>query len=161
VNTLFTALRASIYAVGFIFFFGWLALALRGFDENLGVSMPAWAETAGTVLMMIGGSLVAMCIGVFVLRGRGTAAVFDPPREFVAVGPYKYVRNPMYIGGASSLLGFGLYHRSLSIVIFSLMVSLFLHLFVLLYEEPGLEKRFGQTYLEYKKSVQRWIPTWK
>ena len=60
-------------------------------------------------------------VGIFVVRGRGTPAVFDAPREFVVVGPYKYVRNPMYIGALTLLIGFGLYQHSISILVFSLL----------------------------------------
>src|SRR5947199_228504 len=90
-----------------------------------------------------------------VLR-RGDAV--RPAREFVAQGPYKYVRNPMYVGGLGVLAGFGLYQRSLAIVLFALVFLCCAHLFVVFYEEPGLERRFGQSYLDYKRSVNRWLP---
>jgi protein-S-isoprenylcysteine O-methyltransferase Ste14 len=98
---------------------------------------------------------------VFVVRGRGTAAPFDPPQRFVAIGPYKFVRNPMYIGGLAMLLGFGLYLRALSVLGFTAMVGFVLHLFVLYFEEPDLERRFGSSYLDYRKRVDRWIPRWR
>jgi len=110
--------------------------------------------------MAVGGILVITCAAIFVLRGRGTPAIFDPPKEFVALGPYKFVRNPMYIGGFILLVGFGLYQNSASILLLSLLLALLIHLFVLAIEEQGLEKRFGRSYLEYKKSVNRWIPKW-
>ena len=160
-KTLFIALRASLYSIGFILLFGWIALSLRRFDEDFGVTLPPWSDVIGIIVMVIGGGLVAACLGLFVVRGRGTGAVFDPPQQFVVIGPYKYVRNPMYIGGLTLLIGFGFYHRSLSIVFSSLIFFLFLHLFVLFYEEPGLEKRFRQSYLDYKRSIKRWIPKWK
>lgn len=159
-RTLFLALRALIYVTGFVLFFGWIALAVRAFDQSLGVVLPAWTNALGVVFMVVGGILVITCAGIFVLRGRGTPAVFDPPKEFVALGPYKWVRNPMYIGGFVLIVGFGLYQRSVSILLLSLLLALLFHLFVLAVEEHGLEKRFGHSYLEYKKSVNRWIPKW-
>jgi len=161
VKTLSIALRASIYSSGFILLFGWIALSLRRFDEDVGVTLPPWSDVIGVIVMSIGGGLVLTCLGLFVVWGRGTGAVFDPPQQFVVVGPYRYVRNPMYIGGLILLIGFGFYHRSASIVFSSSMFFLFFHLFVLFYEEPGLEKRFGQGYRDYKKSVKRWIPRWR
>jgi len=74
------------------------------------------------------------------------------------IGPYRHVRNPMYIGGFVLLIGFGLYHHSASILILSLVLIIFIHLFIVLVEEPGLEQRFGSRYLAYKQSVNRWIP---
>jgi len=109
-------------------------------------------------VIVLGAAVAISCMAVFVARGRGTPAPFDPPREFVAQGPYKYVRNPMYVGGLGVLAGFGLYQRSLAIVLFALVFLCCAHLFVVFYEEPGLERRFGQSYLDYKRSVNRWLP---
>jgi protein-S-isoprenylcysteine O-methyltransferase Ste14 len=160
-KTLFTTLRTLVYASAFILFFGWLALGVRPFDETLKITFPAWAGLPGTVLMAVGGLLVLLCITVFIVRGHGTPAPFDPPREFVALGPYRYVRNPMYIGGFLLLAGFSLYRQSVSMLVFALALLFLFHLVVVFVEEPGLEQRFGQSYLDYKRSVKRWLPMWK
>ncbi len=157
----FAALRALTYMTGFVFFWAWLALGVRKYDEGIGFVLPAWAGVVGAILMLAGAVLALTCVGFFAVRGRGTPAPFDPPREFVAVGPYKYARNPMYIGAIILVIGFGLYIQSISIVLFSLVFLVIAHLFVFFVEEPGLENRFGQSYLDYKKSVNRWIPKWK
>ena len=153
-----TAFRALLYTSGFVWLWGWVALNMRGYDDRLGLQIPQWAETLGLVVMAAGGVLDFLCVSTFVIRGKGTPAPFDAPREFVAAGPYRYVRNPMYIGGWVTLIGFGLYEHSASIVLFSLPWLFFAHLLVVFYEEPNLERRFGQSYLDYKKSVRRWIP---
>jgi protein-S-isoprenylcysteine O-methyltransferase Ste14 len=153
--------RAIIYASGFIAFFWWLALNISRLDQTVAGRLPSWTEIPGTILMIAGGILALACVGVFVVRGRGTAAPFDPPQRFVAIGPYKFVRNPMYIGGLAMLLGFGLYLRALSVLGFTAMVGFVLHLFVLYFEEPDLERRFGSSYLDYRKRVNRWIPRWR
>ena|SRR5215469_4820147 len=111
-RTLFDALRALVYVAGFVFFWGWMALGVRKYDPRLGIVLPGWTNKLGISLMFIGGLLALLCAGTFVVRGRGTPAPFDAPRRFVAVGPYKYVRNPMYIGGAIVLCGLGLYLQS-------------------------------------------------
>jgi protein-S-isoprenylcysteine O-methyltransferase Ste14 len=157
-RTLFDAIRALVYMTGFVFLWGWIALGARGYDRNLGIVLPAWTGMLGTRFMLIGGIFVFLCAGTFVLWGRGTPAPFDAPRRFVAVGPYKYVRNPMYIGGWIVLFGFGLYLHSFSILLMSLAALLLAHLFVILYEEPHLRDKFGATYLDYCNSVPRWIP---
>ena len=87
-----------------------------------------------------------------------TPAPFDAPREFVAAGPYRYVRNPMYIGGFGVLLGAGLALQSPAIVGLAVLFLLLVHLLVLLYEEPVLDGRFGDPYRRYKSSVHRWLP---
>jgi protein-S-isoprenylcysteine O-methyltransferase Ste14 len=65
----------------------------------------------------------------------------------------------MYIGGLTLLLGFGLLLRSASIVLLAFFLFLVVHLFVVLVEEPGLERRFGESYFAYKASTNRWIPS--
>ena len=155
---LFIILRSIVYVPLFILLFGWIALSVRGFDRQIGVVLPSWVISIGIIFMTCGGILVLICVVIFIIRGKGTPAVFDPPTEFVATGPYAYVRNPMYIGGFILLTGFGLYHTSISIVILTVLLIGLFHLFVVLVEEPNLEKLFGKSYGEYKKRVNRWIP---
>jgi len=157
----FTVLRSIIYVPLFILLFGWLALNVRVYDTKLGVILPQWTSIIGIIIMAVGVILVLICVIVFVVRGKGTPAVFDPPTEFVAVGPYAYVRNPMYIGGFILLVGFGLYHVSLSILILAVILMAVFHFFVLIVEEPNLERLFGKSYLDYKKKTNRWLPKLK
>jgi len=152
------ALRTLLYATGFILFFGWMALRLRAYDHNFAFTFPSGARSIGAILMSAGAALAILCIATFVIRGRGTPALFDPPREFVAVGPYRYVRNPMYIGGFFLLLGLGLYLRSPAIVLMVAAIILACHLLVVLYEEPTLRRKFGETYQSYCAAVGRWLP---
>src|SRR5882724_8195472 len=98
-RTFFIALRALVFASGFVLLWGWLALTIRSLDRWLGLALPAWTVMPGIIVMVFGGILAFTCIGIFVVRGRGTPAIFDAPRAFVAMGAYRYVRNPMYIGG--------------------------------------------------------------
>ena len=129
---LFIILRATVYVPLFILLFGWIALNIRRFDGKIGVVLPSWVISIGIIFMIFGGIIVLTCVVVFIIRGRGTPAVFDPPTEFVATGPYAYVRNPMYLGGFILLTGFGLYHTSISIVILSVLLIAPFHLFVVL-----------------------------
>lgn len=155
---MFSGIRTAIYMSGFILFWGWVALSVQRFDARLGVELSAAIRPAGIILMVLGGAVVSWCGFLFAVRGQGTPAPFDPPRQFVATGPYRYVRNPIYIGALCLLLGLGLYQRSVSILLFAIFYALLIHAFVVLVEEPGLERRFGESYLRYKQSVNRWIP---
>ena len=155
----FTALRAAVVGTGFVLLWGWVALALHhAYDGTLGFALPAWTRALGIVSMVAGGTLTLACVATFVTRGEGTPAPFDPPRKFVAAGPYRFVRNPMYIGGFATLLGFGLYIRSPAILLFALPWLLSAHLFVILYEEPHLRATFGTPYDAYCQSTRRWLP---
>ena len=153
---LFAALRSLVYAAGFVFLWGWLALVVRERFER-GQLGAGW-RAVGASLMVAGGAVVLWCFLSFVLVGRGTPAPFDAPRRLVPTGPYRWVRNPMYLGAFTVLAGFGLWHRSLAMVLFVVPVALLFHAFVLFYEEPTLTRRFGDEYAAYRARVKRWLP---
>ncbi len=158
----FAALRTLLYASGFVFLWGWLAFMARDWGRGLWAgAIPTGARPAGVVLMVLGAVICLSCFVAFSLVGRGTPAPFDPPRELVPVGPYRFVRNPMYVGALIVLLGFAFYERSVSALAFVLFAWLAAHLLVVLSEEPVLERRFGESYLRYKASVRRWMPGWR
>ena len=143
---------------GFVFLWGWMAMGVRRYDPQLGIALPVWTATFGIPFMLIGGILVLLCAGAFVIWGKGTPAPFDAPRQFVALGPYRYVRNPMYIGGGLLLSGLGLYLRSPSIVLFVPAWWFLFHLVVVLYEEVALRNKFGSEYEDYCRRTPRWVP---
>jgi protein-S-isoprenylcysteine O-methyltransferase Ste14 len=153
----FTLLRGVVYAFFFVWLWAWLASSVRSFDPRIPVVLPHWLRPVGVALASAGGLLVGACIGVFVTRGRGTPAPFDPPREFVASGPYRYVRNPMYLGAAAVILGAGLVVSSPSVALLAVAFLLVVHLFVVVYEEPALAGKFGAAYDQYRSSVHRWM----
>lgn len=157
-QTWFNGLRSALYASGFIALFAWIALDLRSFDSVFGIALPGSLVSTGFVIMLAGATLAVSCIATFVVRGRGTPAIFDPPRQFVAVGPYRYVRNPMYIGGFILFLGLALYLRSVSILLMAIVLLPAVHLFVVLYEEPTLKRKFDGPYESYLSTVARWLP---
>jgi protein-S-isoprenylcysteine O-methyltransferase Ste14 len=90
--------------------------------------------------------------------GRGTIMPWDPTRKLVAVGPYQSVRNPMILGVLTMLVGEALFFGSAAIGILAAAFFAINHVYFIFSEEPGLEKRFGESYREYKKRVPRWIP---
>jgi protein-S-isoprenylcysteine O-methyltransferase Ste14 len=157
-STLWLAARASLYASAFVGLWVWAALSLERLDARLGVELPSSFVPVGWVLGASGALVAASSVVLFVTRGRGTPALFDSPREFVASGPYRYVRNPMYIGGLAVLLGTGLVMRSPAIALLSLVFAALAHAVVVWHEEPRLERLFGDSYRAYKRSVRRWVP---
>ena len=102
--------------------------------------------------------LALWCIATFILIGRGTPAPFDPPRRLVVVGPYRLVRNPMYIGAALALPGAALFYESWALLGYCAAFALATHLFVVTYEEPTLRATFGDAYVRYSQQVRRWWP---
>jgi protein-S-isoprenylcysteine O-methyltransferase Ste14 len=154
----FVAVRGVLYACGFVLLWAWLAVSVRPFDARIPFTVSPLLGPVGVVVALLGALLAAWCIAAFIAKGRGTPAPFDPPREFVATGPYRYVRNPMYLGGLGVLLGAGLYLASPSIILLAGVFLALAHLFVIFYEEPTLARRFGESYQQYKAAVHRWLP---
>jgi len=139
--------------------FGAITWQLRRLDPFIPVSLPSWAAAGGIILMIAGAILSFVCFGLFSANGAlSPHARFPDPQVFISWGPYKYVRNPMAKGGLTVLFGWGLFRLSSSIVLFAVLMAILMHVFVLYVEEPKLERRYGESYMEYKRRVNRWIP---
>ena len=114
---------------------------------------------AGLACMAAGAALLIACVFEFARRGRGTLSPADPPRELVAQGPYRYVRNPMYLSVSVILLGETLLTRSIALAAYAAVWFALVNIFVMAYEEPWLRHRFGASYDDYASTVGRWVPT--
>ena len=112
----------------------------------------------GLVPIVVGGIIYFWCSFSFVFFGKGTPIHSMPPKELVVKGLYRFVRNPMYIAGLLVLAGEVLLFQSKGVFIYFLVMFGVFNFFVLGREEPRLEKRFGESYKRYRKSVHRWIP---
>ena len=126
-----------------------------------GIARPAGigtAQVAGMVVGAAGAALAVWCIVTFVVAGRGTPAPFDPPRRLVVVGPYRLVRNPMYLGAGLALGGAALFYASWALLGYCAAFGFVAHLFVVAYEEPTLRATFGASYARYCELVRRWWP---
>jgi protein-S-isoprenylcysteine O-methyltransferase Ste14 len=142
-----------------ILFVLWCVLHLKPLDPYVGFRLPCFARIPGLLIFAFGAGLVLWCGGILASVG-----IFESPgnrmfpREFVATGPFRYIRNPMSFGATALFAGLGLWLRSISILLFSAILFLIFHVIAVRIEEPGLEKRFGDSYLAYKQAVGRWIP---
>jgi protein-S-isoprenylcysteine O-methyltransferase Ste14 len=158
----FVAIRAVTYAtlfVGFLLVF----LPARVLSWS-GIVQPATigtAQVAGVIVGASGAVLALWCIITFIVIGRGTPAPFDPPRRLVTAGPYRFVRNPMYIGAGLALVGAALFYESWALLWYCVAFTFITYLFVVVYEEPTLRSTFGADYIDYCKRVKRWWPSAK
>jgi protein-S-isoprenylcysteine O-methyltransferase Ste14 len=111
----------------------------------------------------IGGAVFAVGLviaiwAIVTIRGAGTSVeTVKPTTAIVSSGPYRFTRNPIYLGMLLGQTGFAIGFDSVW-----LLVTLVVFFFVLRYgvvarEEAYLERKFGRTYLEYKDSVRRWV----
>jgi protein-S-isoprenylcysteine O-methyltransferase Ste14 len=156
---MFVLARAITYSALFI---GLLLIYLPDrILSSTGISQPAatgfW-QVAGMLLGACGAALALTCIVTFVVVGRGTPAPFDPPRQLVVQGPYRFVRNPMYLGAALALTGAALFYQSARLFGYAAAFLVITHLLVVMYEEPALQRNFDGDYQAYCKRVGRWLP---
>jgi protein-S-isoprenylcysteine O-methyltransferase Ste14 len=121
--------------------------------------VPTVALVAGGGLLLAAGLVVLVTtIGLFARVGKGTLAPFDPPRHLVVAGVYRHVRNPMLSGVCFILLGEALLFASPALLGWFAIFTAIQLVYVRLVEEPGLERRFGEPYREYRRQVPAWIP---
>ncbi|HTO72742.1 MAG TPA: isoprenylcysteine carboxylmethyltransferase family protein [Gemmatimonadales bacterium] len=106
----------------------------------------------------VGVGFLAACIWEFAHRGRGTLAPVDAPRQLVTQGPYRYVRNPMYLSVTAILLGEVLLTTSVALLTYWAVWFVAVNLIVIGLEEPTLRQQFGDSYEHYTRAVGRWVP---
>ena len=131
-------------------------LSWSGITQPVSIGAP---QIAGVIVGASGAVLALWCIVTFIVIGRGTPAPFDPPRRLVTAGPYRFVRNPMYIGAALALIGAALFYESWAVFWYCIAFAFITYLFVVVYEEPTLRSTFGADYVDYCKRVKRWWPS--
>jgi protein-S-isoprenylcysteine O-methyltransferase Ste14 len=142
-----------------VLFVLWCVLHLRLLDRVFGFGLPYVLRIPGSLMIALESGLVLWCagilanVGIFESAGNRTF-----PREFVAIGPFRYIRNPMSFGATALFVGVGLWSRSVSVLLFSALLFLISHFVAIRIEEPGLKRRFGSSYSAYKQTVGRWIP---
>jgi len=117
-----------------------------------------WNLILGLILIIAGLVIMVLTISSFIRIGKGTLAPWAPTKKMVVVGLYQYVRNPMILGVFTVLLGETISIWSAALLIWSVTFFVINTIYFILSEEPGLEMRFGDDYLNYKKHVSRWIP---
>ena len=125
-----------------------------------GIVRPAAIEVPQVFGIFSGtfGALIALwCIFTFTFVRLGTPAPFDPPQRLVIQGPYRFVRNPMYMGAGLALAGAGLFYASIFLLGYAGIFLLICHRFVVWYEEPTLRRTFGNEYEIYCQQVNRWL----
>jgi protein-S-isoprenylcysteine O-methyltransferase Ste14 len=155
---MFITFRAILYSTLFI---GFLLIYMPSRVLSWsGIVRPAIEEPQiiGMIVGTAGAVIALWCIFTFVRIGRGTPAPFDPPRRLVIRGPYRFVRNPMYIGAGLTLGGAALFYESRPLLAYVCLFLLVCHLFVVTYEEPTLQRTFGPDYEAYRHRVRRWLP---
>ena len=152
---LFALVRALVVAPAFISL--WMYFVPRWILGSHAFDNP---RPLGWIVVAIGAVIGLPCVWEFAWRGLGTPAPFDPPRRLVISGPYRFVRNPMYVGMGIALIGEAIVFPYITWLMLALVVSLWavVSVFIIEYEEPTLRRMFGADYEAYFREVHRWIP---
>ena len=116
------------------------------------------ARGLGGVLIVAGLPILLDSFGRFALQGLGTPAPVMPPKHLVVTGLYRHVRNPMYVAVTALIVGQGLLFGSVVVIAYGAIVWVGFFLFVLVYEEPELDRQFADEYTRYRANVRRWVP---
>jgi len=159
-----TKRQKCLTPVGLIFFGLSLLIVISGglFTDrllDLPAILPGWVGgMIGFLLFLPGAVLSTWCAIRFVIA-KGTPVPFNPPKELIVEGPYVWIRNPMLTGVFACLFGLGLILNSISIVgIWTPLYILAHYIELKKVEEPELELRFGDRYLNYKRNVPMFFP---
>jgi protein-S-isoprenylcysteine O-methyltransferase Ste14 len=157
----FAIIRAVVLMAAVWLAIGWATGLLRPIDVSLGVELPGWVQVPGGLAVAAGAVGVLACGVMLSTLGIGTLpGERFMPRDFLASGPFRFVRNPMSLAGVVLMIGIALWHRSPSALAVAAGLFLIFHLVIVRVEEPGLERRFGESYRAYKHHVPRWLPRW-
>lgn len=151
-----TFLIAFIYGLSVFLIFPLIFIHLNSL-----FSLPIYSffllKIIGIILIFVGGTSWLYCGSLFYFLGKGTPIPTHPPKKLVIKGPYQYTRNPMDISVLIILLGYFFFFGHLILLICLFLLTGFFQLFITLYEEPTLKKKFGKEYEKYLKQVPRWI----
>jgi protein-S-isoprenylcysteine O-methyltransferase Ste14 len=129
---------------------------LTGWDAAADVPLPF--VVAGVVLVAAGVAVLLHAFARFVVEGIGTPAPVAPPERLVVGGLYRYVRNPMYLAVAATIVGQALILGRPALLLYALAFGAAVWTFVRVYEEPTLARRFGAEYEAYRRAVPGWRP---
>jgi protein-S-isoprenylcysteine O-methyltransferase Ste14 len=141
----------SIWFIAFPYYL--LSSGIEPFPFRLGP-----LRVLGCLPLGVGAVLFGWVTWIFASAGGGTPLVFDAPVRFVPGGPYRWVRNPMYVADILIITGQAMLFESSALLVYGALFWLGLHVMVVLFEEPLLRKRFGDSYRAYCTLVPRWIP---
>ena len=114
-----------------------------------------WAHGLGALFVVLG--LIGLP-AVLAFRRAGThPQPWRPATALVTTGPYRFTRNPMYIGFTLLYLGISLWVNSLWPVLALPLILVTIQYGVVVREEAYMERRFGEDYIAYRRRVRRWL----
>ena len=122
--------------------------------------LPHWLffRVAGGLVLVGGVAVLVAAFARFVVEGAGTPAPVAPTERLVVGGLYRYVRNPMYLAVAATIVGQALVLGQLTLLLYAGVFLAVVAAFVRGYEEPTLTRTYGEQYERYRRTVPGWWP---
>ncbi len=117
---------------------------------------PALRVTAGVLILVCAVSLVASARILFKRTGQNPIP-WKPTPELILQGPYRFTRNPMYLGVTLFVIGLGVAFNNLWISVFAAPALLTVHFIAVLPEERYLAEKFGEPYRSFVAQVRRYL----
>ena len=130
----------------------WLLTSWRMDDAPLAIRI------AGGALVVVGVAFLLHAFARFVIEGIGTPAPVAPTERLVVGGIYRHVRNPMYLAVGATIVGQALLLGQWGLIAYAVLFFAIVATFVVTYEEPTLERKFGADYVAYRRAVPGWLP---
>lgn len=124
---------------------------------SLPILLNIFTKILGTILFIGGIFLFLYCSKQFVSIGKGTPVPIEPPNKLVIDGLYKITRNPIYFSYFFIFFGMALYFGHLLLFIYAFLSIIGINIYVIRFEEPALNKRFGKSYQDYCRTTPRWL----
>jgi protein-S-isoprenylcysteine O-methyltransferase Ste14 len=143
------------------FMLGYLPWQVLRLDAALAQSLQSFLMYVGVLLFFLGAALLFFGAYYLVLRGDGTPLPFDPPKRMVVAGPYARMQHPMALGLVMLIFAEAFWFYSASLLVYAVLLTFLMNLYLTYLEEPRLEKRFGDDYRAYRTVVPRWMPRLK
>jgi 1-acyl-sn-glycerol-3-phosphate acyltransferase len=160
-----TGRRLLIIVLNFVLFWGVLPAGLVGagfaLDGWLGLPVPRdVVRGVGAGIGAAGLVFALWAIAVLRVKGKGLPISSLPPPELVPSGPYAWVRHPIYTGYVLLAGGGGLAAGSwaMALIVVPVVAVVWFATWVKLYEEPGLLRRFGNSYRVYAERTPGFLP---
>jgi protein-S-isoprenylcysteine O-methyltransferase Ste14 len=143
-----------LFVIGLLFAWWFHQAAPFGFGPA--PTLGAWLAGAAAVLLVAGAAVFWWGMATFA-RAQTGIMLQSPASRLVTGGPYRWTRNPMYVGFVAMYLGLALLMNSLWPLLLLPAVIISLEIIVITREERYLRSVFGQAYEEYCRRVKRWI----
>ena len=137
-----------------------LAVALGAFwiDAQWRLRLPDGLHWPGILALAVGLALIVWAEATLLRVAHSPGGFSDAPAALVAQGPYRHVRNPIYLGGFGVLLGLSWWRASPTLMVAALLFLPGMHVMVTRLEEPATRARLGAAYQDYLQRVPRWLP---